>query len=117
MMRTNFPHTGVLTDPAAPSSFGAWLQYVGKDHVGAISFLIADFLLLYGVFALTFGQASQKEEEKKKKIEYVLFAVDARVKISAASQRREQVEQNKKNDRNGWSPQERWNERRSENVG
>ncbi|MED6137290.1 Protein S-acyltransferase 24 [Stylosanthes scabra] len=59
MMRTNFPHTGVLTDPVAPSSFGAWLQYVAKDHVGAISFLIADFLLFFSVFALTFVQASQ----------------------------------------------------------
>ncbi|XP_057750143.1 protein S-acyltransferase 24 isoform X1 [Arachis stenosperma] len=49
----------VLTDPMAPSSFGAWLQYVGKEHVGAISFIIADFFLFFGVFALTFVQASQ----------------------------------------------------------
>ncbi|OIW18604.1 hypothetical protein TanjilG_13356 [Lupinus angustifolius] len=51
--------TRVLTDPLAPSSFGAWIQYVGKNHVGAISFLIADFFLFFGVFALTVVQASQ----------------------------------------------------------
>lgn len=50
---------GVLTDPVAPSSFGAWIHYVGKNHVGAISFLIADFFLFFGVFALTVVQASQ----------------------------------------------------------
>ncbi|RYR30539.1 hypothetical protein Ahy_B01g055287 isoform B [Arachis hypogaea] len=49
----------VLTDPMAPSSFGTWLQYVGKEHVGAISFIIADFFLFFSVFALTFVQASQ----------------------------------------------------------
>ncbi|CAL0325665.1 unnamed protein product [Lupinus luteus] len=51
--------TRVLTDPFAPSSFGAWIQYVGKNHVGALSFLIADFFLFFGVFALTIVQASQ----------------------------------------------------------
>ncbi|XP_061350807.1 protein S-acyltransferase 24 isoform X1 [Gastrolobium bilobum] len=51
--------TRVLTGPLAPHSFGAWIQYVGKNHVGAISFLIADFFLFFGVFALTVIQASQ----------------------------------------------------------
>ncbi|KAE9601770.1 putative protein S-acyltransferase [Lupinus albus] len=51
--------TRLLTDPLAPSSFGAWIQYIGKDHVGAVSFLIADFFLFFGVFALTVVQASQ----------------------------------------------------------
>ncbi|XP_027368906.1 protein S-acyltransferase 24 isoform X2 [Abrus precatorius] len=49
----------VLTDPIAPPSFGAWIQYVGKNHIGAVSFLIADFFLFFGVFALTVVQASQ----------------------------------------------------------
>ncbi|WJX90402.1 Protein S-acyltransferase 24 [Trifolium repens] len=49
----------VLTDPLAPSSFGTWVNYVGKNHIGAISFLIADFFLFFGVFALTVVQASQ----------------------------------------------------------
>ncbi|CAL0330462.1 unnamed protein product [Lupinus luteus] len=51
--------TRLLTDPLAPSSFGAWIQYIGKDHVGAVSFLIADFFLFFGVFALTIVQGSQ----------------------------------------------------------
>lgn len=51
--------TRVLTDPLAPSSFGAWINYAGKNHIGAISFLIADFFLFFGVFALTAVQASQ----------------------------------------------------------
>ncbi|KOM32963.1 hypothetical protein LR48_Vigan01g251900 [Vigna angularis] len=51
--------TRVLTDPLAPHSFGSWIQHVGKNHTGAISFLIADFFLFFGVFALTVVQASQ----------------------------------------------------------
>jgi hypothetical protein len=51
--------TRVLTDPLVPSSFGAWINYAGKNHIGAISFLIADFFLFFGVFALTAVQASQ----------------------------------------------------------
>ncbi|XP_022861169.1 protein S-acyltransferase 24-like isoform X2 [Olea europaea var. sylvestris] len=51
--------TRVLTDPMAPSSFGAWLNHAGNQHVGAISFLIADFFLLSGVAVLTVVQASQ----------------------------------------------------------
>ncbi|KAL2500595.1 Protein S-acyltransferase 24 [Forsythia ovata] len=51
--------TRVLTDPTAPSTFGAWLNHAGNQHVGAISFLIADFFLLSGVAVLTVVQASQ----------------------------------------------------------
>ncbi|KAG4932859.1 hypothetical protein AAZX31_17G104400 [Glycine max] len=51
--------TRVLTDPLAPHSFGAWIQYVANNHIGAISFLIADFFLFFGVFTLTVVQASQ----------------------------------------------------------
>ncbi|KAH7855368.1 hypothetical protein Vadar_024110 [Vaccinium darrowii] len=51
--------TRVLTDPLAPSSFGAWLKHAGNQHVGAISFLIVDFFLFSGVATLTCMQASQ----------------------------------------------------------
>ncbi|KAJ7979013.1 S-acyltransferase [Quillaja saponaria] len=51
--------TRVLTDPFAPSSFGAWMEYAGTQHVGAISFLIVDFFLFFGVAVLTVVQASQ----------------------------------------------------------
>ncbi|XAR66835.1 Protein S-acyltransferase [Bertholletia excelsa] len=51
--------TRVWTDPTAPSSFGAWVKYACTQHVGAVSFLVADFFLFSGVAALTFGQASQ----------------------------------------------------------
>lgn len=51
--------TRILTDPAAPSSFGAWMNYAGRHHIGAISFLIVDFFLFFGVAALTIVQASQ----------------------------------------------------------
>ncbi|CAI9758917.1 unnamed protein product [Fraxinus pennsylvanica] len=51
--------TRVLTDPMAPSSFGAWLNHAGNQHVGAISFLIADLFLFSGVAVLTAVQASQ----------------------------------------------------------
>ncbi|XP_057487103.1 protein S-acyltransferase 24-like [Actinidia eriantha] len=51
--------TRVLTDPMAPSTFGAWLNHAGSQHIGAISFLIVDFFLFSGVAALTAMQASQ----------------------------------------------------------
>ncbi|XP_015082864.1 protein S-acyltransferase 24 [Solanum pennellii] len=51
--------TRVLTDPAAPSSFGAWLSHAGTHHVGALAFLFADFFLFVGVAVLTGVQASQ----------------------------------------------------------
>ena len=51
--------SGVITDPSSPSSFGAWINHVGNHHVGAISFLIVDFFLFFGVIVLTIVQASQ----------------------------------------------------------
>ncbi|KAL0403861.1 UNVERIFIED_CONTAM: protein S-acyltransferase 24 [Sesamum radiatum] len=51
--------TRVLTDPLAPSTFGAWIRHAGNQHVGALSFLVADFFLLSGVGVLTCVQASQ----------------------------------------------------------
>ncbi|KAL8040713.1 hypothetical protein ABFX02_10G116000 [Erythranthe guttata] len=51
--------TRVLTDPMAPSTFGAWLSHAGNQHVGAVSFIIADFFLLSGVGVLTCVQVSQ----------------------------------------------------------
>ena len=52
-------NAGVLTDPMAPSSFGAWVNHAGSQHIGAISFLLVDFFLFTGVAALTAMQASQ----------------------------------------------------------
>ncbi|XP_077215119.1 protein S-acyltransferase 24-like [Tasmannia lanceolata] len=49
----------ILTDPDAPSSFGAWMNHASTHHIGAISFLIMDFLLFFGVAVLTVVQASQ----------------------------------------------------------
>ncbi|KAG8639344.1 hypothetical protein MANES_14G119200v8 [Manihot esculenta] len=49
----------VLTDPAAPSTFGAWINHAGTHHIGAISFLLVDFFLFFGVAVLTVVQASQ----------------------------------------------------------
>ncbi|KAK4431799.1 protein S-acyltransferase 24 [Sesamum alatum] len=51
--------TRILTDPMAPSSFGAWWNHVGSQHVGALSFVVADLFILSGVAALTCAQASQ----------------------------------------------------------
>ncbi|KAF7838821.1 Protein S-acyltransferase 24 [Senna tora] len=51
--------TRILTDPLAPSSFGARIQYAGTNLVGAVSFLIADFFLFFAVFVLTVVQANQ----------------------------------------------------------
>jgi palmitoyltransferase len=52
-------YVGVLTDPFAPSSLGAWVNHAGSHHIGAISFLIMDFFLFFGVAVLTVVQASQ----------------------------------------------------------
>ncbi|GMH04581.1 hypothetical protein Nepgr_006421 [Nepenthes gracilis] len=49
----------VWTDPTAPSSLGSWLNHTGTHHAGAISFLVADFFLFFGVAVLTIVQASQ----------------------------------------------------------
>ncbi|GAV82080.1 zf-DHHC domain-containing protein/Ank_2 domain-containing protein [Cephalotus follicularis] len=51
--------TRVLTDPVAPSSFGAWMSHAGTQHTGALGFLIVDFFLFFGVAVLTVVQASQ----------------------------------------------------------
>ncbi|KAM7473011.1 hypothetical protein LguiA_011194 [Lonicera macranthoides] len=51
--------TRILTDPMAPSTFLGWLVYAGGHHIGALSFLMADFFLFSGVAVLTAVQASQ----------------------------------------------------------
>ncbi|KAJ8768158.1 hypothetical protein K2173_021098 [Erythroxylum novogranatense] len=51
--------TRVLTNPMAPSSFGPWLNYAATHHVGAISFLVVDLFIFFGVAVLTVVQASQ----------------------------------------------------------
>ncbi|XP_011017904.1 PREDICTED: protein S-acyltransferase 24-like [Populus euphratica] len=51
--------TRVLTDPLAPSTLGAWINHAVSHHIGAISFLIMDFFLFFGVAVLTVVQASQ----------------------------------------------------------
>ncbi|KAJ4883539.1 Protein S-acyltransferase 24 [Raphanus sativus] len=49
----------VLSDPSAPSSFGAWISHVASNHVGALSFLIVEFCLFFSVAVLTVVQGSQ----------------------------------------------------------
>lgn len=49
----------IATDPSAPKSFGAWINHAVVHHPGAISFLVMDFLLFFGVAVLTVVQASQ----------------------------------------------------------
>nr|CAD1831830.1 unnamed protein product [Ananas comosus var. bracteatus] len=49
----------IVKDPSAPSSFGAWLNYSATRYPGAVSFLIMDFFLFFGVAVLTVVQASQ----------------------------------------------------------
>ncbi|XP_042050864.1 protein S-acyltransferase 24-like [Salvia splendens] len=51
--------TRVLTDPVAPSTFGAWLSHAANQHVGLLAFLAADAFLLSAVGVLTCVQASQ----------------------------------------------------------
>ncbi|XVE63638.1 hypothetical protein DITRI_Ditri07aG0035900 [Diplodiscus trichospermus] len=51
--------TRLLTDPMAPSSFLQWMNHASSHHIGAISFLIVDFFLFFGVATLTVVQASQ----------------------------------------------------------
>ncbi|CAM8963173.1 unnamed protein product [Rhodiola kirilowii] len=51
--------TRILTDPSAPSSLRAWLNYVGTNHVGILGFLLVDSFLFTGVAILTAVQASQ----------------------------------------------------------
>ncbi|KAJ4758096.1 S-acyltransferase [Rhynchospora pubera] len=49
----------IVKDPAAPDSFGTWLSYSASNHPGAVSFLIMDLFLFFGVSVLTIVQASQ----------------------------------------------------------
>ncbi|GJN38936.1 hypothetical protein PR202_gb28018 [Eleusine coracana subsp. coracana] len=49
----------VVTDPASPSSFGAWVRYSAVHHTGAVSFVAMDLFLFFGVAVLTIVQASQ----------------------------------------------------------
>ncbi|KAG8367479.1 hypothetical protein BUALT_Bualt16G0076300 [Buddleja alternifolia] len=51
--------TRLLTDPNAPSTFVAWLSHAANQHIGALSFLVAECFLLPGVAVLTCVQASQ----------------------------------------------------------
>ncbi|KAL1547975.1 Protein S-acyltransferase 24 [Salvia divinorum] len=51
--------TRVLTDPLAPSTFGAWLSHAANQHVGLLAFLAADAFLLSAVGVLTCVQVSQ----------------------------------------------------------
>ncbi|XP_038993751.1 protein S-acyltransferase 24-like [Hibiscus syriacus] len=51
--------TRILTDPMAPSAFSPLLNHARTHHIGALSFLIADVLLLFGAAALTISQAFQ----------------------------------------------------------
>nr|XP_029121947.1 protein S-acyltransferase 24 isoform X2 [Elaeis guineensis] len=49
----------IAKDPTAPTSFGAWLSHSATHHPGAISFLLMEFFLFFGVAVLTVVQASQ----------------------------------------------------------
>ncbi|KAK1392723.1 S-acyltransferase [Heracleum sosnowskyi] len=51
--------TRVLTDPLAPSSFWAWLNHAGNEHLGAVAFIMLDAFLFFGVAILTIVQVSQ----------------------------------------------------------
>ncbi|PPD98961.1 hypothetical protein GOBAR_DD04007 [Gossypium barbadense] len=51
--------TRIVTDPLAPSPFFPWINHAFTHHIGAITFLIVDFFLFFGVAALTVVQASQ----------------------------------------------------------
>ncbi|KAK1292471.1 S-acyltransferase TIP1 [Acorus calamus] len=49
----------VFKDPTAPSSLGAWMNHTATYHAGAMSFLIVEFFLFFGVVVLCMVQASQ----------------------------------------------------------
>ncbi|KAE8654504.1 Protein S-acyltransferase 24 [Hibiscus syriacus] len=51
--------TRIVTDPLAPPQFFPWVNHACTRHIGAISFLMVDFFLFFGVAALTVVQASQ----------------------------------------------------------
>lgn len=49
----------IATDPLAPSTFSSWLSHSAAHHPGALSFIVMDFLLFFGVAVLTIVQAQQ----------------------------------------------------------
>ncbi|KAK8937072.1 S-acyltransferase TIP1 [Platanthera zijinensis] len=49
----------IATDPQSPSAFGSWLSHSAIHHPGALSFIIMDFLLFFGVAVLFVVQAQQ----------------------------------------------------------
>ncbi|KAF5749581.1 hypothetical protein HS088_TW04G01551 [Tripterygium wilfordii] len=49
----------VLSDPSAPSAFGSWINHAAIHQTGALSFVMVDFFLFFGVAVLTVVQASQ----------------------------------------------------------
>lgn len=55
--KQKFP-AAIVKDPSPPS-FGGWLNHNATEHLGALSFLIMDFFLFFGVAVLTVVQASQ----------------------------------------------------------
>lgn len=69
-------HLGILTDPVAPSSFGAWIKHASTHHIGAISFLIVDFFLFFGVAVLTIIQASQVCAMFRKSLYFLVILLD-----------------------------------------
>ncbi|OMO61697.1 Zinc finger, DHHC-type, palmitoyltransferase [Corchorus olitorius] len=71
--------TRIVTDPFAPSSFIQWLEYAGTHHVGAISFLIVDFFLFFGVAVLTVVQASQGIIEEMSALKCSYFEISRNI--------------------------------------
>ena len=59
LKENNLMLAGLLTNPLAPPSFWKWINHAGNHHVGALSFLIMDIFLFFGVAVLTLVQASQ----------------------------------------------------------
>ncbi|CAA7407499.1 unnamed protein product [Spirodela intermedia] len=49
----------ITRDPTSPTSFGGWVSHAASQHPGAITFLMMDFFLFFGVAVLTVVQASQ----------------------------------------------------------
>jgi palmitoyltransferase ZDHHC13/17 len=52
-----------MKDQAAPGSFGTWLSYSASSHPAAVSFIIMDLFLFFGVAVLTMVQASQVKDD------------------------------------------------------
>ncbi|XP_058772095.1 protein S-acyltransferase 24-like [Vicia villosa] len=51
--------TRLRTHPLAPSSFWSWIKYVGKNHIGAVSFLVASFFIFLPIWTITVKLISQ----------------------------------------------------------